>query len=93
MAKGRKTGGRQKGTPNKLSASFRQSVLEAFEELGGTGHLVAWARKNPTEYYRIAARLIPTELVGNEHQPVAMKVVFGGRYRPDSLDPPDESSA
>ena len=28
-------------------------------------HFFSWARKNPTEYYRLAARLIPVEIKGD----------------------------
>lgn len=54
-----KTGGRRKGTPNKVSLSLKQAVLDTFEKLGGIRHMVAWAKKNPNDFYRLAARLIP----------------------------------
>lgn len=57
-----KTGGRQSGTPNRLTGAFREAVLNVYNNLGGHAAFLAWARENPTEYYRIAARLIPVEL-------------------------------
>src|SRR5258708_408981 len=51
--------GRQRGAPNKVTRAFRDAVSLVFEELGGTKHLLAYARKNPTEFYRIASRLVP----------------------------------
>jgi hypothetical protein len=57
-----KKGGRQKGTPNKLTSSFREAVLFAFENIGGHKTFSEWARQNQTEFYRIAARLIPAEI-------------------------------
>lgn len=57
--------GRPKGTPNKLSKSVRETVLEVFNKLqaeGGPAALQNWAEKEPTEFYRIAAKLIPTEV-------------------------------
>jgi hypothetical protein len=59
-----KTGGRKKGTPNKITKAFREAVLSVFGSMGGEKHLLTWARQNPTEFYKIAARLIPTELTG-----------------------------
>jgi hypothetical protein len=59
-----KTGGRKKNTPNKTTAAFKTAVLMAFEGTGGTGALVRWAKKNPTEFYKICARLIPHEVTG-----------------------------
>jgi len=42
--------------------SFRAAIMEACEQLGGTAALVEWARENPTEFYKICARLIPVEV-------------------------------
>ena len=54
--------GRQKGVPNKITRAFKTAVLEAFNAIGGTAALTEWGRKNPTAFYQIAARLIPTEV-------------------------------
>ncbi len=62
MAHGKKTGGRQKGTANKLTRAFREAVQIAYDAIGGDEAFATWARENPTEFYRIAARLIPQEL-------------------------------
>ena len=32
-----------------------------FTRLGGTAGMAAWARRNQTEFYRLYARLIPSE--------------------------------
>jgi len=61
MAKGFKTGGRQRGTPNKLTASFREAIRLVYDEIGGHAVFAAWARENPGDFYKIAARLIPAE--------------------------------
>lgn len=80
--KGKKTGGRSAGTPNKLTTAFKSAVLVAYDGIGGDAAFTRWAAKNQTEFYKIAARLIPTEIVGNPDQPMVTKVVFGGRYKP-----------
>ena len=54
--------GRQKGTPNKATASIKAAFVEAFDNLGGATALANWARENPTEFYRLASKLIPTEV-------------------------------
>jgi hypothetical protein len=59
-----KTGGRKKNTPNKITATFKTALLEAFQDLGGTEALVRWARRHQTEFYKICARLIPHEVSG-----------------------------
>ena len=60
-----KTGGRKKGTPNKLTVSARAAFQAAFDGLGGAKKLQEWAEKNPDEFYRLYARLIPVEHVGD----------------------------
>ena len=62
MAKGRKTGGRLAGTPNKMTRNVRQALEIAFEQLGGVTALVDWGRDNPVEFYRLWAKLLPKEL-------------------------------
>lgn len=57
---GERRGGRQKGTPNKVTVSLKQAVLDTFENLGDVKHMTTWARQHPSDFYRIAARLIPS---------------------------------
>jgi len=69
-----KTGGRQVGVPNRLTTAFREAVQVVYERLGGHEAFLQWAKENPTEYYRIAARLIPTEMQKNEDNRVVVVV-------------------
>lgn len=64
MAKGKKSGGRKAGTPNKLTSTFKQLVMTTLDDLQSDrrANLKAWAKENPTEFYKIASKLIPTEI-------------------------------
>ncbi len=62
MAQGRKTGGRVAGTPNKVTTMFKDAVRTVYEDIGGHVAFAKWARENPGDFYRIASRLIPTEI-------------------------------
>ena len=57
-----KTGGRQSGTPNVITGAFRDAIRIAFTGLGGHENFLAWAKDHQTEFYKIAARLIPGEM-------------------------------
>lgn len=57
-------GGRPKGAANKLTKSAREAFALAFDALGGAEQLALWAVANPTEFYKLYARLIPVEHVG-----------------------------
>lgn len=60
-------GGRPKGAQNKLTKTVKETVLSAFNELQSDPkhNIVAFAKKNPRDFYQIAAKLIPTEIKGN----------------------------
>lgn len=70
MAYGNKTGGRQKGTPNKVTKGAVANIMEVFEMLGGNKGFADWALENQTEFYRHYAKLIPVTLVGDEVNPL-----------------------
>jgi len=61
MAYGIKTGGRKTGTPNKVTTVFKDAVRTVYEDIGGHAAFAEWARENPGDFYRICAKLIPTE--------------------------------
>ncbi len=62
MATGKKTGGRTAGTPNKTTVAVKAALEEAFDRLGGVDSLVTWAQSEPTEFYKLYAKLLPAEL-------------------------------
>lgn len=75
MAIGKKTGGRQKGTPNKLGGTAKENIACVFTRLGGIQAMVAWAEKNPTQFYGIYAKLLPIDLeVGGKEGAPAVKI-------------------
>lgn len=66
--------GRKAGTQNKLTRSIKEAFEATFAELQGQSgvSLEDWAKANPTEFYKLSARLMPAavELSGNQKQPV-----------------------
>jgi hypothetical protein len=57
---------RKKRSQNKLTTSFKELVQETYEALEESGHgMEEWATQNKTEFYRIAAKLIPTQIAGD----------------------------
>lgn len=54
--------GRKPGVPNKITLSVKEAVLETFQNLGGVKHMTKWAKDNPSDFYRIAAKLIPQQI-------------------------------
>lgn len=64
MAKGKKTGGRYSGTPNKFTSSVKEVFQTVFDELQSdkVANLKTWALANPSEFYKLIARQIPTAM-------------------------------
>jgi len=75
MARGAKTGGRRKGTPNKLTAIAREAFEFAFAESGGAQELASWAKENRTEFYKLYARLVPEQKDVNLNAQVTVEIV------------------
>lgn len=71
MAYGRKTGGRAKGTPNTATRTVREQLTQVFELLqqDKAANLLSWAKSNPTEFYKLAAKLIPLQVHTESEQP------------------------
>lgn len=72
MAKGVKTGGRAKGTPNKMSAALKDMILGALDSAGGQKYLVAQAHDNPTAFLTLVGKVLPLQVSGDPANPVAV---------------------
>lgn len=58
--------GRARGSQNKVTRAAKEAFVIAFDKLGGVEALATWARKNPTEFFKLYSKLIPTEAhIGN----------------------------
>lgn len=87
MAAGHKTGGRQKGTPNKITADLKRAILEAAEAAGGeggtVGYLTTQARENPAAFLTLIGKVLPTTLAGDPSNPVStvtrIELIAGGK--------------
>ena len=58
----RKSGGRQKGTPNKINGMVKAQILEALAEEGGVDWLRSLARENKPAFAQLLGRLVPSEI-------------------------------
>ena len=58
--------GRPVGAIGKLNKTVKETVLNTFNELqkDKIHNLEAFAKKHPREFYLIASKLIPTEMIG-----------------------------
>ena len=61
--------GRPPGALNRTTVVMKNAIATVFRDLqeghdgpGDHPHFLAWAQSNPTDFYRIAAKLIPVQL-------------------------------
>ena len=52
------------GAKNKISGQAKENIQAVFVRLGSTAAMAEWAKGNMTDFYKIYARLIPTEMSG-----------------------------
>jgi hypothetical protein len=80
--KGERPGGRQKGTPNKVTASLRDAVIHAAATVGEDGngknglegYLVRIARKDEKTFAGLLGRVIPLHVGGEPDSPLEHRV-------------------
>ena len=56
--------GRKQGVSNHLSRTAKDNISAVFDQIGGSLKMAEWASDNPTEFYKLYARLLPHELTG-----------------------------
>jgi hypothetical protein len=75
MAKkdGTKTGGRRKGTPNKLTSQVKDMILQALSDAGGVEYLKEQATKSPAAFLSLVGKVLPLQITGEGGGAVVIK--------------------
>lgn len=60
-----RTGGRKKGTPNKLTRSIKEAIEASFEQVGGADYLARMADEQPAAYMTLLGKVLPTQIAAN----------------------------
>lgn len=69
-----KTGGRKKGTPNKLTADVKTMVLEALDKAGGVAYLLKQSESNPTAFLTLVGKVLPMTVAGDPANPITQVI-------------------
>lgn len=64
MAKGVKTGGRVAGTPNKVTAELKETILKALDNAGGVAYLERTANSHPAAFLSLVGKVLPMTIAG-----------------------------
>src|SRR5215217_6830556 len=65
-----KTGGRQKGTPNKITKALKEMILGALDDAGGQDYLARMAEQQPAAFMTLLGKVLPTTVAGDSDSPV-----------------------
>lgn len=74
MAIGRKTGGRKKGTPNKVTGDVKAMVLAALDQAGGISYLYEQSQENPKAFLSLVGRILPMQVTGEDGGALVIRV-------------------
>lgn len=74
--KGIKTGGRSKGTPNKLTADVKAMILMALDQAGGVNYLVQQAADSPCAFLALVGKVLPLTVSNDTTNPMPAPVQF-----------------
>lgn len=69
-----KTGGRQKGTPNKTTAAVKDMILGALDKAGGLDYLLRQSDENPTAFMTLVGKVLPLQVDANVGGQIIHKV-------------------
>ena len=62
--------GRPKGAKNKITNDIKRMVLSALDKAGGENYLLKQAEKNPTAFMTLLGKILPTQITGDDENPV-----------------------
>lgn len=78
MAKGVKTGGRQKGTPNKTTQAVKDVIAGVATKLGGAERMLEWVKEDPLNerlfWKDIYPKLLPLQIAGDADSPLVVNI-------------------
>jgi hypothetical protein len=73
---GERRGGRQKGTPNKVTGQLKDMILGALENAGGVKYLETQANENPAAFMTLVGKVLPLQVGLDAPEGGAARVVF-----------------
>jgi hypothetical protein len=84
---GERRGGRQRGTPNKITRTLKEAILLALEEAGGDGGAVAYLRSQanlkPGAFLGLIGKILPLTIKGQIEEHLTCNVNYRRERRPD----------
>ena len=67
-----KSGGRVKGTPNKITAQLKDMILGALDAAGGQKYLQEQADRSPGAFLTLLGKVLPLQVTGESGGPIQL---------------------
>ena len=71
---GKKTGGRKKSVPNKLTTGAKEVIAQVAKNIGGVARMTKWVRESPENekafWVNIYTKLLPLQVAGDQDNPI-----------------------
>ena len=83
-----KTGGRQKGSLNKIKLEVKEAIAAAFDEAGGKDYLVRLSKDDPRTFCSLVGKIVPLAVGGDPENPIQV----AGRVEMVIVDPKGRST-
>lgn len=71
---GERRGGRQRGTPNKVTGALKDMILQALANKGGVAYLEQQADENPNAFLALVGKVLPLQVTGENGAPIQVVV-------------------
>jgi len=85
--KGKKTGGRTAGTPNKVTGEVKEMILAALAGAGGVEYLKARAVDTPGPFLALVGKVLPLQVQGDPERPLMPgSVLFVIQQQPGAVN-------
>lgn len=67
--------GRKKNTPNVMTATVREMILEALDAAGGASYLTMIAYTKPEAFCQLVGKVLPLQVTGEGGEPIQVNVI------------------
>ena len=71
----KKTGGRKKGTKNKVTTDVKSMILGALEAKGGVQYLQSQADENPVAFMTLIGKVLPMTVNADVNNNIIVRIV------------------
>lgn len=87
VPKGVRIGGRQRGTPNRVTADLKGAILGALHNAGGQAYLERVAQEQPQVFCALLGKVLPTTLTSDPEAPLRIAIMSGVPRVEDQTEP------